>query len=126
MDNLEKLKASILEAVDKVNQNGYSIVSGWFGSKESKCCCPLTALALAQNDSVWDESGRTDLFKIQKAWSEAAQDQYGLNDFFEGFDGCHHDSPSSYFNLGQEIRKELEKKANIVDCSWNNSSNKKE
>jgi len=95
-EQVDNLKAQMIEACDKHLAEGGIIASGAFVSTildDNDCKCPLGCLA----------EGRNYFAKANKIL-EVSPDSQCLWDFVEAFDGQYCEYPSMLRQLGQELR----------------------
>lgn len=112
--NDAKIEDALFKACLAVNERDWDIVYGFYGHRDLKCCCPMTALAMTEQENVWDEDGFVELLELDAALTKfgfptGVLDAIGV-DIFEGFDGFAftNETKMKWYLVGQNVRDRLE------------------
>lgn len=113
MSTAKKLKGLVKEACKEASERGFEIVYGYWGSKRSKCCCALTALAWqAAGESIWDRDGGVHYPDVLSQCEKLGFSRDDCRDFYRGFDGdMLHVSTEEFWVAGMELANELDPEA---------------
>ena len=102
---MNELKNKIIAGIKYAQEVlGITLITEDWGSKPTKCACPLGCVLLSNNIDVLEDNDQNtaeagDLLCVSKVW---------IDSFIYGFDGEHgHAENQEAWQLGNEIRNEL-------------------
>jgi hypothetical protein len=103
---MSELKDKIVSAIKSAQEKGITLVKHNWGSKNTKCACPLGCVLIANEHTIYNDEednaqAVAELLDVSEDW---------VTNFIYGFDGDPIDRYNPYmdaWNLGYELRHEI-------------------